>query len=193
MDSNRNNIDFRALFPEAAEVRVVPCSNIPSAHNAIQRGLQFSPTDIVLHVGTNDSEVMSPDAVAEGMEKLALTAARKHGCDVHLSLLTPRSDNLSENVIRTNQKLKANAHRHPDSIKLVEHATISVRHLRDNKHLDRYRKGDSDKLTGTQLFSRDLYASVVGAAPSYGTLTKSRKWPDYRQRDNRVGGREVRT
>ena len=184
IDSNRSTIDFSALFPEAEQVKVVPCSNIPSAHNEVQRGFSFPPTDIVLHVGTNDTDIITPDAVAEGLEKLAVTATRTHGCDVHLSLLTPRNDKFSGHVIKTNQRLKANASRLPTSIKIVDHKSISVRHLRDAKHLNRYAK-DSDQLAGTQLFSRELYASVMDASPSYDTLAKSRKWRSV----NRGGGR----
>jgi hypothetical protein len=176
MDSNRNNIDFHALFPNAAEVVVRQCSNIPSAHNEVQRGrFGCDPTDVIIHVGTNDSDVGTPQGVADSLFRLAEVAARSTGAMVHLSQLTPRNDEHGISALETNKILVSQANRWPSNVRMVTHPELSTRHLRDAKHLNRYRV-DSDIFAGTQLFSADLYKSVNGNYPSKDIMKSSKKW-----------------
>ena len=53
MDSNNKHIDFHARFADAELVAVNRCSNVPHANNFLRKEMEFEPTDIVLHVGTN--------------------------------------------------------------------------------------------------------------------------------------------
>ena len=176
MDSNRNNIDFHALFPNAAEVVVKQCSNIPSAHNEIQRGrFGCDPTDVIIHVGTNDSDVGTPQGVADSLCRLAEVAASSTGAMVHLSQLTPRKDELGMNALETNKILASQVNRWPSNVRMVTHPELSTRHLRDAKHLNRYRV-DSDIFAGSQLFSADLYKAVNGNYPSNDIMRSSKKW-----------------
>ena len=176
VDSNRNSIDFHELFPDAAKVVVKPCSNIPSAHNEIQRALfGCEPSDVVIHVGTNDSDIGTPQGVSDSLTKLAKAAARSTGATVHLSLLTPRSDELGAAALETNKILAAQVGEWPSNMRVVAHPTLSTRHLRDTKHLNRYRVG-GDELAGTQMFAGDIYKSVNGVYPSQVILKNSRKW-----------------
>ena len=181
IDSNRNNIDFHDLFPDAAGVEVKACSNIPSAHNTVQRAaFGCDPTDVIIHVGTNDSDVGTPQGVADSLCRLANAAARSTGARVHLSQLTPRSDDLRTNVHETNKILSSQACQWSSDVRMVTHESLKEQHLRDAKHLNRYRVG-SDEFSGTQIFSAELYKSVNGNYPATSILKKSKRWftPDH--------------
>ena len=172
IDSNRKNIDFFELFPDA-NVEVQHCGNIPSAHLAVKRGFKTAPDDVVLHIGTNDTEISEPDAVARNMSRLAKITADKYSCKVHLSKLLVRSDEFSENIHKTNSMLESTML--TPGITLVNHNNIKQRHLGDTKHLNRYRVHD-DRHTGTQLFSSNLFNSIYNVLPPDDILLKSRRW-----------------
>ena len=172
IDSNRANIDFHKLFP-VADVKA--CSNVPSANFALQRGFDAPPTDILLHVGTNDVESYSAEAVAQSIANVAKSAHEKFECRVHVSKLLPRNDSYSGAAVQVNNLLSDKIQSFPNSICLIAHENIEIRHLRDAKHLQRYHVGN-DKLTGSQLFTQNLYQSINNECPPADLLNKSRRW-----------------
>ena len=106
IDSNRKNIDFHALLPNSS-VELIPCSKVPSANRAMIGGFQHPPSDVVLHVGTNDIDICQPNAVADSMVKLAARIADKYVCNVHLSELLVRGDNRDADTELVNSILKS--------------------------------------------------------------------------------------
>ena len=184
IDSNRQNIDFHQLFPDAAKVTVIPCSYISAANHKLQQGLLGTPTDIVLHVGTNDMDTMAPESLADSLQRLAAAAKNKYKCKVHVSLLTPRKDEMSRTVLQTNNLLTTVIQQKAPGVKVVAHPGLSTKHLRDDRHLNRYRI-DNDIMAGTQFFAADLHRSVYGVDPSDSILKASKRW-------NRAGGTEYR-
>ena len=189
MDSNRANIDFRRLFG-SDNTQTVPCKNIVDANHQLQRGLghQEEPTDIVVHVGTNDLDIHNAEAVAEGLNKFVLNVKSKHqSSKIHVSLLLPRNDSLQAAAQKTNRLITTSVQQTLPGVRIIQHPTIGTKHLRDVKHLDRYAQENSD-LSGTQLFSKDIYKSVVGSEPTEETLAHSRRWNSKTSRNNRYKG-----
>ena len=176
MDSNRKNIDFTRLFPRA-DVEVRACSSIPAANKMLQMGFQQqSPTDIIIHVGTNDLDVMSAEAVSEGLQNLAVNASQKYrSARVHISTLLPRKDEIQARVVKVNRSAPAEIRQKVPGAHTILHAEINQKHLCDDKHLDRYMR-DNARFSGTQLFSINLFRSVYGEDPAEWIVKSARRW-----------------
>ena len=171
MDSNRRHIDFHTLCPET-EIVMMRCGVAPDVANAIEQNLG-SPTNVIIHVGTNDVEHAEPALVAERITGVARRASERFGAAaVSVSLIPPRSDKLNEAVTEVNERLRTTDWQ---GIKLIEHKDIETRHLHDSKHLSRSRL-EGERLTGTQYLARDFYHAIYGKFPSQGILRKSRRW-----------------
>ena len=186
MDSNRVNIDFRRLFGSES-THTIPCRNIVDANHQLQRGLsnQEDPTDIVIHVGTNDLDILGPEIVAESINKLVSNAKSKYSSSrIHASLLLPRKDSAQAAVQKTNRLITASIQQTLPGVRIIHHPTIAEKHLRDAKHLDRYVL-DNSAHSGTQLFAKDLYKSVVGTEPTDEILRYSRRWNSKSNRNAR--------
>ena len=175
--SNRNNIDFRKLFG-SANTETIPCKNIPDANYQIQRGVMKieDPTNIIIHVGTNDLDIHKPEAVADGLSSLVMQAKRRYNsAKIHLLLLLPRNDNLQAAVMKVNRLVSTQVQQTIPGVSIIHHTTIGTKHLHDAKHLNRY-VGDHGTFSGSQLFSKDMYKSVLGRDPSTDILASSRRW-----------------
>ena len=162
------------LLGQSMEVLMLRCGDIPVAHRNIAQGFGFHPTDIILHVGTNDMDIGTPQGVADDLCKLAEAAVRKYGCDVHVSQLTSRNDRFSKEALRANELIEAQSQL-LEGVQLIKHPHLSPRHVYDDKHLDRYRCGQ-DELSATQIFSIDLFKGVYGMAPPTQIVKSSRRW-----------------
>ena len=177
IDSNRNNIDFRKLFG-SAKTETIPCKNIPDANHQMQRGIMKKdeePTDIIIHVGTNDLDIHKPEAVADGLSNLVLQAKRNYkSAKIHLSLLLTRNDNLQAAVLKVNRLVSTHVQQTVPGVSIIHHTSIGTKHLHDAKHLNRY-VGDHGTFSGSQLFSKDMYKSVLGRDPSSEVLASSRR------------------
>ena len=174
IDSNRKNINFKSLFNNEDEVIVSPTSNAISANRQVQEGFSFQPSDVVLHVGTNDLELSTPQGVADNMCKLAETAQEKFGCRVHLSQLPPRKDKWAGAAKRTNDILTNQCRVTRPGISLVKHEELGDHHLWDDKHLDKWNKHNRWELSGTQILAGDFYKSIYGQNPPREKLNSSR-------------------
>ena len=86
-----------------------------------------------------------------------------------------RKDSAQAAVQKTNRLITASIQQTLPGVRIIQHPTIAEKHLRDAKHLDRYVL-DNNTHSGTQLFSRDLYLSVVGMEPTDEILNYSRRW-----------------
>jgi hypothetical protein len=172
IDSNRRNIDFSKLFP-SAKVNVRECGNVTSAVNTSYNGLG-RPTDIVVHVGTNDIKGADPAATAGAIMDMAVEAAEYYECKVHISELTPRNDGLAKEAMETNKLLESHANQCPN-INLIKHRNLSPRHLHDEVHLDRF--GSSrNHLSGSQIFAANIYRGLFNQEPPQNLLSESRSW-----------------
>ena len=164
IDSNRKNIDFRRLFP-GAKVNVIPSGTLEWARTAVGKGIG-SPTDVILHVGTNDIDSIPGDQFAEEVVTLSSDIQKLHRCNVYVSEVLPRGD---MEVTQVNSSLRQRTR------STIPHHDITNRHLHDPKHLNRYRI-DQDSLSGSQLFARDLYKAVQRDDPARELLDASRRW-----------------
>ena len=160
MDSNRNCINFENVFPRE-DVQVLKCGTTPIARQELGRGFRSSPTDIILHTGTNDIETSDPRAVAEQIMANAAEAAEHYKCHVVVSALPPRSDGPNDERVRQAnkwiQQLREKIPRYA-SITVSENKDISSDHLSDSKHLgsNHVRNGRS----GVQMLAANLHKAV---------------------------------
>ena len=184
MDSNRKHIDFSKLFPKAARVVVYECGTIPSATSKVRRmDPNDSPTDIVLHIGTNDSDDVSISAGtnAEKLTDLANEAASKFpNALIHLSELTPRKDALHAKAMDTNYTLRElRTTAFSANVRLVTNGNLQQEHLWDAKHLSyTYHKDDETRRinapAGSMLLAGNIYAAVTNRKPDIDILLSSR-------------------
>ena len=86
--------------------------------------------------------------------------------------------------MQTNNLLTTVIQQKAPGVKVVAHPGLSTKHLRDDRHLNRYRI-DNDTMAGTQFFGADLHRSVYGVDPSDSILKASKRW-------NRAGAIEYR-
>ena len=121
-------------------------------------------------------EILGAETVAESINKLVSNAKAKYGSSrIHASLLLPRKDSAQAEVQKTNRLITASIQQTLPGVRIIQHPTIGEKHLRDAKHLERYVL-DNSAHSGTQLFSKDLYRSVVGQDPTDEILRHSRRW-----------------
>ena len=175
MDSNRRHIDFHSLFPND-KVTVCPSGTVHQAKgNCGRLGLK-DPTDIILHVGTNDIETESPKQVAEQVTQFAVELEERFRCNIHVSLLPPRTDDLATSVIHTNRLISEDLkgrQTSPYGISVVSYPRLRAEdHLHDRKHLA-MRKPTPGACSGVQELAAGLHRSVRGSQPSYSLLYKA--------------------
>ena len=123
------------------------CGTTETARNVLSNGFRYKPTDIVLHTGTNDIEstdaTSDPKATAVNIMNNAAEAAMQYQCSVYVSQLPPRSDSpLSAAAANTNKwidTLKKTDSKYAE-VNVIAHHALTIDHLWDKKHLDRYGK-----------------------------------------------------
>ena len=170
MDSNNKNINFSKLFEHHYNVELLYCPTAASAVINLQSKQLKPPTKILIHIGTNDLDVMSPVAAAKNILDLAENLEREYKCRVVISLALIRGDHLNNKVRAFNQLIKDTRYPH------INHENITSEYLHDSKHLDRYTK-PGQHLSGSQVFAGDIYQAITGRRPAQETLRISKQWP----------------
>ena len=177
MDSQRKHIDFQKLFYRE-ETIVKKCGTIDSAMRSLEsenpESLQQDPTDIVFHVGTNDTDNNDAKQNVEKLLTLADRAAKKYPrTQIYISELPPRGDELWERAMETNSILRHE--RMPKNVRLISNENLTQQHLYDAKHLSyRYEEDDSERVSGTMRFAGNIYKAVMNTVPSIAALLVSR-------------------
>ena len=139
------------------------------------------PTDVVLHVGTNNLDNQEPEEVLKLIEEFHKCVEMKHPqALLHISEMLPRK---SADGHRAAGELNALLRRSFDglsNVKLMRHQNIKREQLRDEKHLSyRWEEGEQQCMSGTMWLACDIYESVLGHKPEQRALLGSR----YRYRD----------
>ena len=174
MDSNRNHINFRKLF-EGYSVRMMKAGTVKEAREKFQLdGASFNPTDIVVHLGTNDVESEDAIAVANNIQSLSKDLKRRYHCNVHISPLPPRGDALNTKVITVNSNLRNNPEI-SQYARLINQPDLSVDLLYDKKHLATKQRGPG-QLSGVQTLARNLFIGVTGKQASKTQLHNMQTW-----------------
>ena len=163
MDSNRRDINFNKLFPNA-KVNIYPCGTAKWARKLVEETDFKNPSDVIFHLGTNDLETLSPSHFVEDIKQVASIVETKYKCKVFISEILPRGDTFHEKVATTNRLLKQLPWH------LVSHDKISPEHLHDTKHLNRFVK-QNDVFSGSQLLSIDFYQTMYNKVPHKTRLT----------------------
>ena len=122
-----------------------------------------NPTKII-HLGTNDLESKSPSQFVDVLKEVVSALENKYKCEVIISEVHPRADNLQCKVIATKRLLRQL------QSKLIPHWNINAEDLHDHKHLNRFAQSNG-KYSGVQLFAIDLYKAIYGSYPQDSSLT----------------------
>ena len=174
MDSNRKFINFRDLLQEETRqensVIVIPCGNIKKAENILQTSeIIVNPKKILIHVGINDIDNKDGKVVALDLKHLAEAYQDKFQCDVYISDITPRNDQLAGQVDTVNQILDQRVSK--SRIIRVKHRNLQTHHLYDDRHLRR-NKTHGEVLSGVQIFAKNIYQALLGKVPDANKLEK---------------------
>ena len=89
----------------------------------LKPNLEYSPNEVILHIGTNDLKTREPKAVAESIVDLARQIEGTCDTTVTLSELVYRKDKLDQAVKTANKHLKKFCHQ--NGWKLIHHENIS--------------------------------------------------------------------
>ena len=102
--------------------------------------VQRKPSEIILHVGTNDVDIHSTEEVADNIIKLT-DDIKKEGIRCTVSSLVVRADSelLKSAVIDVNNVLRDSL---PQDVNFVEHSNITNYHL-NNSRLHLNHRGDA--------------------------------------------------
>ena len=168
MDSNSRYINFHKLFPTDA-VNFSRCGTVSSARNRVAREELRGPTDIILHLGTNDIETQTPEQVAHDLIHFAEELSQTHKCNIHVSALPPRTDELADCAARTNKLINAGAQASQQAISVVNHPRLHPRHMYDIKHCA-VQKKERGQHSGVQTLAAALCSAVTGMEPPYRLL-----------------------
>ena len=93
----------------------------------LKPSLEFSPNEVILHIGTNDLKTREPKAVAESIVDLARQIESTCDTTVTLSELVCRKDKLDQAVKTANKHLEKFCHQ--NGWKLIHHENISYNGL----------------------------------------------------------------
>ena len=179
MDSNKKNIDFHKLFNQP--VTVVPCPTVAWAHRAIQRGLG-KPAKVIIHIGTNDLDSVTPLSYADDMISLAEQININYKCPVIILEVLVRRPNsygisLNDKVDAANELLRGSR------FSTISHSDVHEEHLYDEKHLNRNTRGNQH-LAGSQIFAKNLYKALYESSPSMQRLEDCIIFPEHREGTN---------
>ena len=169
MDSNRKHIDFRKLFHKQENVTMYKGATIESASHIFNMECpdhNAEPTDIVFHVGTNDTDSNTAEHNAQQLIALSEQASRKFpNARVHVSELTPRGDEMHDKVKETNTMLRN--HNWHQNVQLIKHMALTSEHLHDDRHLAYwYNSDDKDQMSGSMWLAAELFRSIINFMPS---------------------------
>ena len=183
MDSNSKFINFHKLFEEDS-VQVLRAGTIERAREALKSFKLYNPTDIMIHLGTNDIDTNESIHVARNILSFAEEIQSKHECKVFISPLTPRNDDLHDKAMEVNQVLKNSVQRH--KIKIISQPNISKNQLHDAKHLKT--KRTDGEMSGVCMMAASIYHGVTGKVASKHQLYNSQVWinPIIKSVDNQI-------
>ena len=177
MDSNRRHINFHKLFEEVGVVRVIPCGSVSIAEEKLlgpQKPHLDEVTDIILHIGVNDVDGMSPDQLSNRLMELSSNVSANYKCRVHISQITPRGDNFGSNVVQTNNLIKEKVGKSSSSIGFIPHISLSWKDLHDDRHL--HRQGVNGKLSPVLVLAGGFYEALEGRNMDINLLKQARRY-----------------
>ena len=93
------------------------------------------PTDVILHVGTNDIDIYSSEIIMDmTVEVVESIGNRFPQATIHASEMIPRASTEANKIANAVNGL-LRSHQWPESVHIMNHSGISRRHLKDEKHL----------------------------------------------------------
>ena len=158
MDSNRKFINFNQLLGvnlKKGKVIVISCSNITSAEKILESHQIDNPSKILLHIGINDIDNTEPENLAKDLVQVAEKFKAKYKCQVYISDITARKDDLQDAVKEVNILIANKLIKNPELIR-VDSININRTHLYDIRPLKR-NKNSRQSLSGVQLLSMNIY------------------------------------
>ena len=139
--------------------------------DTIEQQPRVGPTDIVIHLGTNNIDRCSPEQIVSMINELIEAASQSFPqAKVHVSEILPRkSAESNRKVEETNKRLWS------QNMNLIRHQRITQQHLVDEKHLN-YKYGDEDRtaMSGTMLLAKDIFTAILGRQISQRELLFAR-------------------
>ena len=133
-------------------VKTFPGATVEDMSDYVMPSLRRKPTEVILHVGTNDIKTSEPREIAEGIVDLGLKI-QNHSpdCNVTISSLILRADeNLDCKINEVNRIVKRFAKQY--AWRTISHSNIKRKHLNDSGlHLN---------VQGTKLLVKNLVSHL---------------------------------
>ena len=156
------------MFPND-RVSVYPSGTVDWARKKMQS--ITPPKLVIIHLGTNDLESQTPQAVHSNLVHFKCELEDKFKCRTLVSCILPRNDHLNQATVICNDLLQSTI---PDA--LIKHRNIQSVHLHDKKHLS-FRNNPPNVLSGCQRLSHDLFDAVHNTAPEISVLSSAIRLP----------------
>ena len=172
MDSNRKFINFNQLLGgnlKKGKLIVIPCSNITSAEKILESHQIYNPSRILLQIGINDIDNTDPENVAK--DQVAEKFKAKYKCQVYISDLTLRKDDLQDAVKEVNTLIVNKLINNAELIR-VDNSNINTNHLYDIRHLKRI-KDSRQSLSGVQPLNMNIFQTLFQKTMEAGLLETS--------------------
>jgi hypothetical protein len=146
------------------------------------------PTDIIIHLGTNDIESRTPEQVASDLIQFAEELSRTYACKIHVSALPPRTDELADSAARTNKLINDGAQASRYTIAVLNHPRLRPgSHMYDRKHCA-VRKQQPGQPSGVQILAAGIHAGVTGMEAPYWLLHDAQEATGYDGRSRNRSG-----
>ena len=160
----------------ASKVTMKACGNVELAESIINNTPESEkPSLIIIHLGVNNVDSMTPKELSERLFRLACLAANIHSCPVYISQVTPRGDISQQNVTETNKLLDSLvASGHGKGVSIITNSNISPGHLHDDRHLKRMR-GPADLIPATLRLAKNFFMAVCNVVPTNTILHAAAK------------------
>lgn len=136
-DSNIRYISPTKFPTPIAKIR---CPTLQKLSEVLKNTEIPNAKKILLHLGTNDIEITTPDEFSHFISSALITiTSRFPDAEVTISSILPRSDDQQRKVIMANDIISKLINELPwaDHIQTMHHPYINPRMLSDDKHLDR--------------------------------------------------------
>ena len=128
---------------------------------------QHPPTDVVLHVGTNNLDKQQPNEVIRLIEEFRHCVALKYPkARLHISEILPRKSANGHQAAGELNVLLQTSFTGVSNVNLFQHRSIRRDQLRDEKHLSfRWEEGEQQCMSGTMWLACDIFEAVMGHKP----------------------------
>ena len=172
-DSNAKYIDTHKLSRDK-EVQHEFCPTIRSTITALNTHNFGSPTDIIIHTGTNDLESTPVHQCMADYEELIIIAAEKYPRSrILISTILKRADHVEDLRIQLNAKLRQLTV--PPNVHFIQHENILEDMLYDNKHLRRRCVGAFVRNLKDTLFNRIAHPTNRNHTPQNRSTDMNRQ------------------